>query len=284
MKAKIIILFLSIITFNVFSQNVEINISKECLNENNFKIIKGKVPYLIIKMKNTTDKDIYFKNPFLSVKNELPNFIPVTIHSFPVRDRMTKGSKLKGTYKHKSFYLKIGDVLGFNSLEVFEDKFFKRKEEGDGEYWSSFINDDLLYIYESIRLQKILNKKSINQKLSLFSDKTKEHISLNEVKNKLSFTEFYGVSKELVLKDKNNINIKSNKDIFYFLKKGETIDLKVNLIGFKLLGGVYNLSLGFDKFEDFIEYRNKKITLPSNYNNYHLYQGKIKFNNLKVSF
>lgn len=284
MKAKIIILLLSIITFNAFSQNVEINLSEECLSENNFKIIKGKVPYLIVKIKNTTEKDIYFKNPFLSVKNELPNFTSVTMHSFPVRNRITKKSKLKSTYKHKAFYLKIGDVLGFNSLEVFENKSFKRKEDRDGEYWSSFINDDLLYIYESIRLQKTLNKKGINKKLSLFTDKDKEYISLNEIKNKLSFSEFHEVSKELVLKDKNNIDIMLNKDIFCFLKKGESIDLKVNLIGFKLLGGVYHLSLGFDKFDNFIQYRNKKIALPLKHENYYLYQGKVESKNLKISF
>ena len=81
----------------------------------------------------------------------------------------------------------------------------------------------MLYI-ESEYLIKVLIRN-----LS-FSHKAKEHF-INEVKNKLSFTEFYGVSKELVLKDKNNINIKSNKDVFCFK---ENIDFKVNLIGFKL--------------------------------------------------
>ena len=106
MKAKIIILLLSIITFNAFSQNVEINLSEECLSENNFKIIKGKVPYLIVKIKNTTEKDIYFKNPFLSVKNELPNFTSVTMHSFPVRNRITKKKQIKKHLQTQSILFK----------------------------------------------------------------------------------------------------------------------------------------------------------------------------------
>lgn len=282
MKTKIIILFLSIITFNVFSQNVEINLSKKCFNEKNFGIIKGKVPYLIIKIKNTTDKDIYFKNPFLSVKNGLPEFSSSMTHPTYIESNKVIKKDLINSRRGKTFFVNVGSSTNFyDTFEVQNEKIHKNK---DTIYEILYVNDELSFIYRSLRFQKLLNKKGINQKLSLFSDKTKEHISLNEVKNKLSFTEFYGVSKELVLKDKNNINIKSNKDIFYFLKKGGSIDLKVNLIGFKLLGGVYNLSLGFDKFENFIEYRNKKITLPSNYNNYHLYQGKIKFNNLKVSF
>lgn len=282
MKIKNIVFCICIIASRTFSQDIYINFKKECLEENSYGLIKGKTPYLIIEIKNLTGKDVYFKNPFLSIKNELPEFTSSMVHSTFIEDKQIIKKHLIDSNKGEKLFVEIGSSTNFyDGLEVQNEEVYKSK---DTIYEVSYINDKLSFIYRSLRLQKILDKKGINQKLSLFSHKTKEHISLNEVKNKLSFTEFYGVSKELVLKDKNNINIKSNKDVFCFLKKGESIDFKVNLIGFKLLGGVYHLSLAFDKFENFIEYRNKKITLPSNYNNYHLYQGKIKFNNLKVSF
>lgn len=282
MKSKIIILFLSLITFNTFGQNVEINLFKECLSENNFKIIKGKVPYLVIRIKNTTGKDIYFKNPFLSVKNELPEFGSSMIHSTYIESNQVIKRDLANSKRGETFFVKIGNSTNFyDAFEVQNEKIFKTK---DTIYEIPYINDELSFIYKSIRLQKILNRKGIKKKLSLFTDKDNDLIPLNEVKKELSFTEFQGANKELILVKENKFDIKLNKDIFCFLKKGESIDFRINLIGFRFLGGSYYLSLAFDKFDNYIEYRNKKIILPSNYNNYYLYQGEIKFNDLKISF
>ena len=282
MKSKIIILFLSLITFNTFGQNLEINLFKECLSENNFKIIKGKVPYLVIRIKNTTGKDIYFKNPFLSVKNELPEFSSSMIHSTYIESNQVIKRDLANSKRGETFFVKIGNSTNFyDAFEVQNEKIFKTK---DTIYEIPYINDELSFIYKSIRLQKILNRKGIKKKLSLFTDKDNDLIPLNEVKKELSFTEFQGANKELILVKENKFDIKLNKDIFCFLKKGESIDFRINLIGFRFLGGSYYLSLAFDKFDNYIEYRNKKIILPSNYNNYYLYQGEIKFNDLKISF
>lgn len=280
MKIKIIILCFCLLSLKIFCQNVKINFTKRCLDENNYGLVEGKTPFLIIKIENFTEKDIYFKNPFPSVSEGLPNFTPATLHSFPVKKRFTKRNELSNNYLNKVFYIKMGNKLEFDFLEVFENDTFKE----EGENWSSFINDDLFYIYENIRLQKILTEKGINRQLPLFCKENKDCISLDDLKNKLKISEFYNFSKKLSFEEDNSFDIQLNEDMFYFLRSGESVDVKVNLIGFKLLGGTYNINLGFDKFDNFIRYQNRKIILPQEYNGFSLYQDSVGSNILKVEW
>lgn len=284
MKIKIIILCFCFLSLRTFCQNLKINFTQKYLNENSYGLIDGKTPFLIIKIENSTKKDIYFKNPFPSISEELPNFTPVTLHSYPVKKNITKKKEISNAYLNQVFYIKIGNKFGFDFLEVFENEILEEEEE-EKENWSNSINDDLFYIYKSIQFQKILNKNSINRQLPLFYKKNDtNYISLKELKTKLRFNEFYSFSKKMSFDENNSFEIKSNEDIFYFLKNGESVEIKVNLVGFKLLGGTYNIILGFDKFDNFICYRNRKIMLPEKYNDFFLYQGQVESNTLKIKW
>lgn len=281
MKIKNIVFCICIIASKAFSQDIHFNLKKECLKEGSYGLIRGKTPYLVIEIKNLTGKDVYFKNPFLSIQNELPEFTSSMVHSTFIEDKQIIKKHLIGSNKGEELFIEIGSSTNFyDGLEVQNEEVYKSK---DTIYEVSYINDELSFIYRSLRLQKILDKKGINKQLSLFND-NEEFISINEVKQKLSFNEFYNSDRELDLKDENSFNIQLNKDAFSFLKKGEMVKVRVNLIGLKLLGGIYNLRLGFDKFENFIDYKNKKIILPRKYKNFSLYQGQVESNDLKISF
>lgn len=286
MKKTIYTLLFLLMTSFSFSQNLicEISICWEKNSEFLFTNSNNVTPFLHIKFKNLTEENIYFKDPFSSIENGIPKF-PSSIHKYYSNRTIDEDSI---NFESK-YVVEIGAVDEYSNLitvlplDIVEE-----------EFEMPFINDYLGYIYESIRIQRQLNLQKEKTQLVIFNYPGKDYIKYKDAEKKVQL-------------EKENLNYKiefSNtdfvdkkefakiKDKFCFLKKGESFEKKINLIGFKLIGGEYNFGISFDNFTNFVRSSSSleknanynKIPLPKKVNEYQLYSNKIISNRIIVNF
>ena len=213
MKIVIIVFFLSLPIFNIFSQGVSIQLSIEWKSEEQIICNDSSTqcyPYLNITYKNKTTIPIYFMKPCV---NEYG--LKKLSNSSKKIGKWSYKKKFNPNYSTNNYKVVMGNspyyLLGW---EVIQDTIDISKE-----YENDLINNDISSIYEIIFPKSILNPSYIEYKS----------------------------------KDINQSGIlKKFQNNFCFLKTGETITESYNLIGFQIVKGSFNFQFYKDSLFNYV--------------------------------
>lgn len=257
MKYFLIIIVL-LISFESYTQEISVELSIEWKKEkeNNWKKYKlNKTPFLNIKYTNTTDNNIYIKKRI--------NYINFGITWIECRFNGEKAPKFSykklGKYDNEKYFIDLSLKDFSQYMNVVSEK---ERLNTDFDYSQAYINKPLMDIYENLYKVKT---PYLDEKFEL-------------IKNKIE------------------VNIKGSlKNYFLFLKKGESHIDSFDLTGFNILGGTYTFKLSTDELCDYVlttsfwnetekKWDFKKEYLPLKIDEYQLYSGKIKTNEITVAF
>lgn len=243
-------------SIDVFAQkaSVELSIGWRKKKSNSWKGYKlEETPFLDITYINNSDNPIYF----LKVPKNFD--FGISWSKYNLKQIIKKDNYLKNLKRHydEKYSVVISPHFMNHYWEVLDDgvKFIEEHE-------SSFLNEDLHNIYKNFyKDYKIIENPF-----------------------------FFNMNNDEKIVTEENIATKF-RDFFVFLKPGEKYINSYDLTGFYILGGEYNFSLSTNQLNDFVETfflpakkRFKKEFLPLKVNDYNLYSGKIKTNDVNIVF
>lgn len=283
---KKLILIIHFLVLNLgFSQGLSFENSIEwSKNSDLFLLEHGTiVPYFKVCVRNLSNESIYFYNPFYK-KTNYPRVLDHSIHRLPYKDKLIRELINKHALDSVTNNVLMGNFgmdkepsfIVFDNLSI--DDFLEGKE-----YDPSYRGSELSLLYNLLELQNYYNDNNIKRQTVLFNDKEKETISKREIKSDISVMR----KKEQELAQKNE-SLMDTSNMLIFLKPGEFIEIRFNLIAFKMIGGEYIFGLNFNQLRNFFLINEgdevKKEKLPDSKNGYKLYEGSFVTNLVKVKF
>ncbi len=255
---KILIILLTICSIGSFAQSVSVELSIEWkkTKSNNWKKHKfKKTPFLNITYVNNSSNPLYL--------TKVPSFFEIGVYYLPgIKNLKIDSLYFKNLKLHdnEKYFVEISMKNGNRYWNVLDEK-EKQNIDKEKEVENNNINEDLHNVYYYLY-------RNYNNHKNLYNQSAGINISI----------------------DKENI-VSKLKEFFIFLKpKQKKVD-SYDLTGFNILGGNYNFILTDIELKDyvetiFLENENiyKKEKLPVEVNGFNLYSGKIKTNEVSVSF
>ena len=282
MKRLISLIIIFGYCINIHAQDLSIELSIRWEQNNKFPLYfkeENRVPYLVIRLRNLGNKNIYFFNPFLNNNSKIPSIIGPTFHNSNY-DSKAQLNKLYKKYSSsdETHFVMIGNFghLEGSSFEILDLKNYQNDNEIEIEIPGSFRAVELYNLYQLFRLQKYFDLKNLNKQTILFNYQNKKTINrLNELSKCIIQMEntFFSNSS-------NKSDLSINENNLVFLKPNETKEIEFNLLGFKIIGGEYEIGLNFSRISEF----SLEEKLPKQIKGFQLYQGSFLSNNLKITF
>lgn len=221
-------------------------------------------PLLKLTFRNLTGEDIYFRNVYSN-----KSVYPKTVFASLTNTKMDLGDRAKAysNYRDRSYRVEIDEFWEAMGQEL----------DSSTEHEFDIINDDLWAIYTVLNTQQMLNEYKLQKQLSSFGYPDKEVVSYVDARKLISNEK--KIADESEISNFHNGSFSESeikgkyKDQFVFLKAGEAYEQKVSLIGFYLLGGIFEFSVSIDSFPGYvISKEGQKMNLPKFVDGYHLYE------------
>ncbi|WP_340199035.1 hypothetical protein [Ascidiimonas sp. W6] len=246
------------------------------------------IPFLVFRFKNQTGEAIYFPKPVISDIWQLPK----VNGSLDVTDRLERidnNSSLQSLYSkfhNHAFHVYFQGLDEYSGGLVLLEK--SADEEEEIEY--PMVNSELAVFYKILQTQLKLDHYNTGRRLHFFLGTQKQLISYKEAQQLLQTIEQRPEPllqfTELATK---TFSIKDNKEQFIFLKAGESYEVQLNLIGFKLLGASYEFEMATKELKGLVygaaewdevkkQWVRKKLPLPASVGDFNCYIGEITTN------
>jgi len=230
------------------------------------------MPILKLVYRNLSEEDIYFRHLYYS-GSMYPDIVWTTLDN-TLMD-LAERAQIHDRFEDKSYKVQIDGVWEVSKPTID----FRTEHEPD------IINEELYEIYEVLRTQQELNDLGVNKQLSCFDDRGKDIINYMEAQRLIGerrkpFIGIQDVENSCLAEDEI---YRKYSDEFVFLKRGETHIMKIDLIGFYLLGGSFEFIINDTFIPDYIIGKNQQmIILPQFVKGYKLYEGTFLSNTVCV--